>query len=141
MFGFSLAELLVVCLVGLIFIKPQDLPEIAHFLGKLFYRGKKAFNDLKNQFKDVEKDLGFDEIKQELNRGIAEEKENLTQYETTTIVDMDGNEHEVRDVHELRSDLSKEEREEEIKKLNKKNSINKTSEPTNKIDPEKFPNP
>ena len=74
MFGFSLAELLVVFVVALIFIKPEDLPEIAHFFGKIFYRAKKYFNDLKRQFKEIEKDISFDELKQELNRGIAEEK-------------------------------------------------------------------
>lgn len=123
MFGFSLAELLLVCVVALIFIKPKDLPEIAHFLGKIFYRGKKFFNELKKQFKEVEQDLGFDEIKQEINRGIAEEKAKSEDHESTVIVDMYGNEHRVGNVHEVRSDMSKEQLNEEIKKLNEANSI------------------
>ncbi|MFM8185698.1 MAG: twin-arginine translocase TatA/TatE family subunit, partial [Alphaproteobacteria bacterium] len=37
MFGFSLAELAIVLLVILFFIKPKDLPEIARYIGKAIY--------------------------------------------------------------------------------------------------------
>ena len=53
MFGFSLAELLMVALVALLLIKPKDLPEIAHFLGKIFFRSKKYFNELKERFDEI----------------------------------------------------------------------------------------
>ena len=121
MFGFSLAELLMVALVALLLIKPKDLPEIAHFLGKIFFRSKKYFNELKQQFEEVKKDLDFQEIKQEINRGIAEEKAKLEDLDETIIVDMYVNEHRVQNVESFRSDLSKEEIEEEIKKLNEEN--------------------
>ena len=129
MFGFSLAELLVVFVVALIFIKPEDLPEIAHFFGKIFYRAKKYFNDLKRQFKEIEKDIGFDELKQELNRGIAEEKAKLEDLEddVTIIVDIYGNEHQVKNIHDVRPDISKEERDAEIKRLNEENAKAKAS--------------
>lgn len=123
MFGLSLAELLVICLVALIFIKPQDLPEIAHFLGRMFFRCKKIFNDFKQQFKEVEKDLGFDEIKEEINRGIIAEKIKLSESEATVIVDMHGNEHVIHNIHELRPDLDKNSINEEVKKLNEENSV------------------
>ena len=35
MFGFSLAEFILVIIVAIIFIKPQDLPELARMLGKI----------------------------------------------------------------------------------------------------------
>lgn len=128
MFGFSLAELLVVFLVALLFIKPDDLPEIARFAGKMVFKGKKALNDLKKYFKEVEQDLGIDEIKNEINRGIAEESAKLKELEATIIVDMDGNEHKVYDVQELREDLSKEEISQEISKLNEENTSKKITE-------------
>ena len=128
MFGFSLAELLVVFLVALLFIKPDDLPEIARFAGKMVFKGKKALNDLKKYFKDVEQDLGIDELKNEINRGIAEESAKLKELEATIIVDMDGNEHKVYDVQELREDLSKEEISQEISKLNEENTSKKITE-------------
>lgn len=121
MFGFSLAELFMVALVALLLIKPQDLPEIAHFLGKIFFRSKKYFNELKQQFEEVKKDLDFQEIKNEINRGIAEEKSKLEELDETIIVDIYGNEHRVPNVENFRTDLSKEEIEEEIKKLNEEN--------------------
>ncbi len=122
MFGFSFAELIVVFLVALLFIKPQDLPEIAHFLGRIFYRAKKFFNEIKKQFKEVEKEFGIDELKHELNRGIAEEKSKLED-ETTVIVDIYGNEHRVPNIKDIRSDLSKEELDKEIEKTNLDNKI------------------
>jgi len=115
MFGFSLAELILVLIVALIFIRPQDLPEIAHFCGRVFYRGKSLFNGLKQSFKEIESELGVDDLKHELNRGIAEEKAKISK-ETTVIVDMHGNEHHVPNINELRPDLSEEEIKQEIKK-------------------------
>jgi Tat protein translocase TatB subunit len=120
MFGFSLAELIIVLLVILIFIKPEDLPEIAHFFGKVFYRAKRLFNEVKKSLKEMEKELGIDDLKQEMHRGIAEEKSKLEE-EMTVIVDIYGNEHQVPNVKGLRADLSEEEIAEEIKKLNEEN--------------------
>ena len=76
---------------------------------------------MKQQFEEVKKDLDFQEIKQEINRGIAEEKAKLEDLDETIIVDMYGNEHRVQNVESFRADLSKEEIEEEIKKLNEEN--------------------
>jgi len=121
MFGFSLAELILVLLVALIFIKPQDLPEIAHFVGKIFYRGKNLFKEIKKSLKEMENELGLDDLKHEVNRGIAEEKIRLEE-ELTVIVDIYGNEHQVPNVKNLRVDLSDEEIADEIKKMNEANS-------------------
>jgi Sec-independent protein translocase protein TatA len=120
MFGLSFAELIIVILVALIFIKPKDLPEIAHFVGKIFYRGKKLFEDVKQYLKGAEKDFGLDELRHELNRGIAEEKAKLED-ELTVIVDVYGNEHRVPNIENLRPDLSPEELSAEVEKSNQEN--------------------
>ncbi len=120
MFGFSFAELIVVFLVALFFIKPKDLPEIAYFLGKIFYRAKKFYQEIKKQFKEIEKEIGIEDLKHELNRGIAEEKIKSDD-DVTTIVDMHGNEHHVPNIKQLRPDLSEEEIKEELSKYNKPN--------------------
>ncbi len=125
MFGFSLAELIVVFLVAIIFIKPQDLPEIAHFLGRLYYKARKLFEELKIQIKTAQKELGLDEIKQEIERGIAEEKiKSAPENKKTKIIDIYGNDHEVN-AHNVRSDLTKEELAAEIKKYNDINASTK----------------
>ena len=126
MFGFSLAELLIVGLVALVLIKPKDLPEVAHFLGKIFFRAKKLLNDLKKHFEDVKEDLDFQEIKQEITRGIAEEEMKINDSESTIIVDIYGNEHHVKNAGEYREDSTKEEIEEEIKNLNEENIAKKS---------------
>jgi Sec-independent protein translocase protein TatA len=121
MFGFSLAELIIVFVVALIFIKPQDLPEIAHFFGKIFYRGKRLFKEIKSSLKEMEKELGVDDLRHEINRGIAEEKAKLEE-DMTVIVDIYGNEHRVPNIKDIRPDLTSQEMEEEVKKLNEQNS-------------------
>ena len=113
MFGFSLAELIVVCIVILIFIKPQDLPQIAHFIGRMIYRGKKFYRELKKTFSELEKEFGIDDLRQEVNRGIAQEATKIEE-ETTVIVDMYGNEHHITNIEEIRPDLTKEQIKQEI---------------------------
>ena len=132
MFGFSLAELILVFLVAIIFIKPQDLPEIAHFFGKLYCKARKLIDDIKIQLKSVEKELGLDELKHEINRGIAEEKMKIEgeKKELTKIIDIYGNEHEVN-MEALHSDLTDEELKAEIAKYNEINSEKKTIPPEN----------
>lgn len=120
MFGFSLAELIVVLLVILIFVKPTDLPEIAHFLGKVFYRVKHFYYEIKSSLKSMESELGVDDLRHELNRGIAEEKAKLEE-DVTIIVDMHGNEHRVPNIDQIRPDLSKEDLKKEITEENEKN--------------------
>lgn len=113
MLGFSFAELIVVFLVGLLVIKPQDLSEIAYFFGRIFYRAKKFYYELKKQFKEIEKEIGVEELKHELNRGITDEKLKSSE-EVTIIVDMHGNEHRVENISAIRPDLTGEEIKEEL---------------------------
>lgn len=129
MFGFSLAELIVVLLVILIFIKPQDLPEIAHFLGKAFYRLKRFYQQLKTSFQEIEKEFGIDDLKHELNRGIAEEASKIKE-ETTVIVDIYGNEHQVKNLHEIRPDLNDDEIKNELAKYQNPYESSKEENPS-----------
>ena len=126
MFGFSLAELFLVLLAILIFIKPQDLPEIARFVGKAIYHGKKLYQKLKNSLTDLEKEFELDSLRHEVNQAIASEKlkhEDAEEEDSTIIVDMFGNEHRVNNIKEIRSDLD----EEKIKKeVEESNAINKS---------------
>ena len=127
MFGFSLAELFLVLLAILIFIKPQDLPEIARFVGKAIYHGKKLYQKLKNSLTDLEKEFELDSLRHEVNQAIASEKlkhEDVGEEEDSTIiVDMFGNEHRVNNIKEIRSDLD----EAKIKKeVEESNALNKS---------------
>lgn len=117
MFGISFAELIIFLLVALILIKPKDLPEIAYFLGKVFYKIKKLYADAKEYLKSSSKELGLDDIKYEIDRGISDEKAK-SESKTTTIVDIYGNEHLVnRDDVENFDEI-------EAKKLNEENKNN-----------------
>ncbi len=120
MFGFSLAELVMIFLVAIIVIKPKDLPEIAHFVGRTYYKIRKLIREIKIQLLAAQKELGLDEIRQEFNHGMVEE-EMKADKKTTKIIDINGNVHEVANVDEIRSDLTEEEIQEEIKKYNQMN--------------------
>ena len=120
MLGFSFAELIVVIIVVIIFIKPDDMPEIARFIGKLIYHGKNNINKIKNHLKEIEKEIGIDKLKEEFNQSIAEEKAKL-ENDVTIIVDMYGNEHEVSNIYGIRDDIRKEDLEQEIIDHNNKN--------------------
>ncbi|MBL6664340.1 MAG: twin-arginine translocase TatA/TatE family subunit [Rickettsiales bacterium] len=115
MFGISITELIIVLIVALLFIRPADLPEIAYFIGRFIYKGKKLYMDAKNYLKISGRDFGLDEVKYELDRGIADEKAKLDD-DITVIVDMDGNEHKVNLKH-----LDREVDESEIEELNSNN--------------------
>lgn len=122
MFGISLPELIVILITAIIFIRPKDLPQIAYFLGKIYYRAKYYLENLKDYFKKAEEELGIDNLKTELQRGIISEQIKLEENdENNKIIDMYGNEHIVANLQKLRSDISKEEIEEEIRKLNEEN--------------------
>lgn len=120
MLGFSLAELIVVIIVFIIFIKPNDMPEIARFIGKIIYHGKHHINKIKNHLKEIEKEIGIDKLKEEFNQSIAEEKAKL-ENDVTIIVDMYGNEHKVPNIYQIRDDIKKEDLEQEIIDHNNKN--------------------
>jgi len=134
MFGFSLAELFLVLLAILIFIKPQDLPEIARFVGKAIYHGKKLYQKLKNSLTDLEKEFELDSLRHEVNQAIASEKlkhEDVEEEDSTIIVDMFGNEHRVNNIKEIRSDLDKEKIKKEVEEgnaLNKSKAIQKNED-------------
>lgn len=117
MFGISFAELIIFLLVALVLIKPKDLPEIAYFLGKVFYKIKKLYADAKEYLKSSSKELGLDDIKYEIDRGIADEKAK-SESKTTIIVDIYGNEHRVN-----RDDVENFD-ETEVEKLNEENKNN-----------------
>lgn len=122
MFGFSLSELFLIILVILIFVRPKDLPEVAYFCGKLFYKAKNLFRNLKKSFNNLLKDSGLEDIKSEIDRGISDEKLKSDGKEPTIIVDMDGNEHKVYDINQIRSDLDGDDLESQIQKANKVNT-------------------
>ncbi len=79
----------------------------------------------------MEKEFGVDDLRQEMQRGIAEEKAKLEE-DVTVIVDIYGNEHRVPNIHGVRPDMAPEQMKEEVKKLNEENFLGVKR----KVDPE-----
>lgn len=49
MFGFSFSELLMICVVALIFVGPKKLPGMLHTLGQFIRKMRNMTNDVRNQ--------------------------------------------------------------------------------------------
>ena len=49
MFGFSFSELLMICVVALIFVGPKKLPGMLHSLGQFLRKMRNMTNDVRNQ--------------------------------------------------------------------------------------------
>lgn len=56
MFNIGFSELLILGVIALIFIGPQQLPEVARTLGRLLNEWKRATGDLQNQFTSTLRD-------------------------------------------------------------------------------------
>lgn len=129
MFGFSLAELILVLIVAVIFVKPQDLPEIAAWIAKNVIKFRHYFAEFKRELTKIGDEMGVKEIREEVNQAILSQKIALEdENEKTTIVDIYGNEHKVESIEKLRTDLTKEQIEEEVTKHNQHNKKNNQRE-------------
>ncbi len=129
MFGFSLAEFILVIIVAIIFIKPQDLPELARMLGKIVAEIKKIYQNLLAQFKELSQQEEIANLTKEFQQQISlSEKQKPIQKTTTTetvIIDMYGKEHIVSNIFEVRPDLSNEEIEQQVNNCNQENIVSK----------------
>jgi Tat protein translocase TatB subunit len=129
MFGFSLAEFILVIIVAIIFIKPQDLPELARMLGKIVAEIKKIYQNLLAQFKELSQQEEIANLTKEFQQQVSlSEKQKTIQKTTTTetvIIDMYGKEHIVSNIFEVRPDLSSEEIEQQVNNCNQENVVSK----------------
>ncbi len=123
MFGISLGEFFLIITIAILFIGPKDFPEIARKLIKIAAKSKSVINKAKIEFQALSKEIGIDEIKNEIAMELANEKCKI-EAEITTIVDIYGKEHQVIDISEIRKDKSKEEINAEVVKYNLNNKKN-----------------
>ncbi len=74
MFQIGFLEILIIIILGLIIIGPTRLPEVLKILIKFYKRIENKLSDFK---KDIEKDIGADELKKDVfNELRMEELEN-----------------------------------------------------------------
>jgi Sec-independent protein translocase protein TatA len=124
MFGFSLAEFILVIIVAIIFIKPQDLPELARMLGKIVAEIKKIYQNLLVQFKELSQQEEIANLTKEFQQQVSLSEKQKTTTETV-IIDMYGKEHIVSNIFEVRPDLSSEEIEQQVNNCNQENIVSK----------------
>ena len=68
MFQIGFLEILIIIILGLIIIGPKRLPEVLKILIKFYKRIENKLSDFK---KDIEEDIGADELKKDLEEDIG----------------------------------------------------------------------
>jgi Sec-independent protein translocase protein TatA len=92
MFGISFFEFIIICTIFVLIINPKDLPYLIENIIKIFYQSRDYFFQFKNQLGKISKDIGFDEIKNEVENNFNEEKiKNITE-----ITDLYGIKHKIK---------------------------------------------
>lgn len=70
MFDLSLAEILLVVVVMVIFIEPKDLPVIVRAVARFIKTIRDFGHDIKQAFEDVAREAGIDDVKNTLETEI-----------------------------------------------------------------------
>jgi len=83
MFDLSLAEVVIIAVVALIVIRPEDLPVIMRSIGKFFKKMKKMGREFTEMFDDISSDVG------DIKQGVKE------------IIDLDGNVQKTYDISDI----------------------------------------
>ena len=112
MLGVSFFELLIALIVAVLILKPADLIKISKQLVRYYYKLKNFISQFNKEFEDVKEDLGIEKIKEEVEKEARK---------ITKIIDLEGNEHIIEDIDNLRGDLSDDELKKEVLKYNKIN--------------------
>ena len=85
MFGMGLGEILVIGVVALLVIGPQQLPHVARVVGRLFGEIRKATQDLSGGLLEATNEVNeaVGEAKKSFKEGVEETKKNLIGDEET----------------------------------------------------------
>lgn len=89
MFDFSLAELMLVVVVAVVFIGPKDLPVVLRAIAKGFAHLRSLASELKQAFDDLARESGVEETMREVKR------------ETRLITGDDGKHYEAYDIEDF----------------------------------------
>lgn len=104
MFDIAWSEIFVVLVVGIILVKPEDIPKVIKGLKNFF----SYLSNIKNELASVFKDIDYSAV---------EEDGQNKKYIKKTIIDLEGNEQEIFDISDLKpiSDFLKKENNKDIK--------------------------
>jgi len=119
MLGFSFAELILVFIVALIFIKPQDLPELAKILAKFVHKIKKIYVEIKAGWQEILKQTEINDLQQQFQQQLKQEQQK--DEKQTVIIDIYGKEHIITNVYDVRPDLTQQQIASEIENYNEQN--------------------
>jgi len=93
MFDFSLSELLLIAVVALVVIGPQDLPKVLRATFKFFKQIQDTLGEVRRSFDEIVTTSGIDEVKKDLDRELAKDAK--------FIIDQNGEYQQIFDVSDL----------------------------------------
>ena len=91
MLGFSVWELLLIAVVGIVVLDPKDLPIVIRHAAKFLQEMRALYSGLKGHMDEFVKEAGMDDLHRDLQKNM------------TTIIDLDGKPQQAFDVKELES--------------------------------------
>ena len=118
MLGISFTELMVIIILALVIIGPKELPDLIRSIIRITVKARKL---IKQTFQET----GLQQITEEIREDFEKQSREIEE-QTTTIIDLYGNPHQVPNPKAMRGDKSEEELKAEIAKYNKINSKNKS---------------
>jgi len=93
MFGISFFEFVIIFTILILIVKPKDLPELIKKTLEFFYKSRDYFSNIKAELSQFSQNIGFDDIKNEVENNFNEEKiKNIT-----NITDLYGQKHNIND--------------------------------------------
>ena len=66
MFGIGMLEILIICVVGVVFIGPKNLPKVMVELGKFFVQVRRVTNEVRDSVNDAVREANMEDIKTDI---------------------------------------------------------------------------
>lgn len=67
MFGIGMLEILVICVVAVVFIGPKNLPKVMVELGKFFVQVRRVTNEVRDSVNEAVREANMEDLKADLS--------------------------------------------------------------------------
>ena len=84
-FGFGIGELIIIGVIGLIVVGPEDFPKMMYSVGRFFSHLRDLGTEFKNSMDDIVHEQEIQKIRQDIAEKIVLERENDTKISSSEV--------------------------------------------------------